>query len=157
MMDKYIPSKVCKKCDRLPYMTREIHRLINRKNRAHKQWNKAQWNCASPSAHIKNLDKEVRDLKHNIQKKMKQAYWQYIESFITTTTDDTIDSSPFCAMKCFWQYIKNTRNDYTGVATLKVNGAIINDPKEKGGPAVLWKTRLSRFPIRTCNYHNTWK
>ena len=31
----------------------------------------------------------------------------------------------------FWQYIKSTRKDYTGVATVKVNGTIINDPKEK--------------------------
>ena len=131
MMDKYIPSKVCKKRDKLPYMTGEIHRLINRKNRAHKQRKKAQRNSASPYARIKNLDKKVRDLKNNIQKKMRQAYWQYIQSIITPTTDDTIDSSPFCAMKRFWQYIKSTRKDYTWVATLKVNGKIINDPKEK--------------------------
>ena len=101
------------------------------KNRAHKQRKKAQRNSASPSARIKNLVKKVRDLKHNIQKKMKQAYWQYIESIITPTTDDATDSSPFCAMKRFWQYIKSTRKDYTGVATLKVNGTIINVPKEK--------------------------
>ena len=100
MIDK-IPSKVCKKRNRLPYMTREIHRLTNRKNRAHKQRKKAQRNSASPSACIENLDKKVRDLKHNIQKEMRQVYWQYIESVITPTKDDTTDSSPFCAMKCF--------------------------------------------------------
>ena len=83
MMDKYIPSKVRKKCDRLPYMTKEIHRLTNRKNRAHKQWKKAQRNFATPSVRIKNLDKKTRDLKHNIQKKMRQAYWLYMKSIIT--------------------------------------------------------------------------
>ena len=130
-MDKYIPSKVCEKRDRLPYMTKEIHRLMNRKNRAYKQRKKAHRNSASPSGCIKNVDKKVKHLKHNIQKKMRQAYWQYIESIITPTSDDTTDSSPFCAMKRFWQFIKSTKKDYTGVATLKVNGTIINDPKEK--------------------------
>ena len=37
----------------------------------------------------------------------------------------------FVSWSAFWQYIKSTRKDYTGVATLKVNGTIINDTKEK--------------------------
>ena len=148
MMDKYIPSKVCMKRDRLPYMTREIHRLINRKNRAHKQRKKAQRNSASPSAHIKNLDKKVRDLKYNIQKKMRQAYWQYIESIITPTTDDTTDSSPFCAMKRFWQYFKSSRKDCTGVATLKVKVNSHQWPQGKGRPA--------EQTVRVCFHPRNW-
>ena len=37
----------------------------------------------------------------------------------------------FVPWSAFWQCIKNTRKDYTGVATLKVNGTIINDTKKK--------------------------
>ena len=87
-------------------------------------------NSASPSARIKNLDKYVGDLKHNIQK-MRQAYWQFIESIITRPLKTQLTQAYFVPWNAFWQCIKSTRKDYTGVATLKVNGTIINDTKEK--------------------------
>ena len=34
-------------------------------------------------------------------------------------------------MKKFWKFIKHQKTDYSGVAPLKVNGKLINDPKEK--------------------------
>ena len=45
-------------------------------------------------------------------------------------TNDTTDSSPFYAMTRFWQYIKSTRKDYTGVADIKVNKKNHQLPKE---------------------------
>ncbi len=81
----------------------------------------------------KTQDEKVKSLKKEIQKKMRAAYWDYIESIITPM-DDTEPTEPGTVrqgMKRFWSYIKSQRKDHTGVASLRENGKTTDNPEEK--------------------------
>ena len=123
---KYIPSKTCKSREQLPYMTRELVKLIRKRDRIYKKRQRAKWNFECSTAGYRNTDKKLRDIKKEIQKKLRQAYWNYIESIITPMDDDTEQRS---GMKRFWQFVKSRRKDHTGIA--KVNGKTISSPKDK--------------------------
>ena len=125
---KFVPSKICKKRERLPYMTSEIVKLIRRRDRTYKKRQKARRNFDRSSAGYQNADKKLKLLKKEIQTKLRQAYWKYIESIITPLEED---NEPTSGMKRFWQFVKSKRKDRTGVATLKVNGNSISNPKDK--------------------------
>ena len=118
---KYIPSKTCKSREQLPYMTRELVKLIRKRDRIYKKRQRAKRNFECSTAGYQNTDKKLRDIKKEIQKKLRQAYWNYIESIITPMDDNTEQIS---GMKRFWQFVKSRRKDHTGIATLKVNGIL---------------------------------
>ena len=72
------------------------------------------------------LREESRQLRRTIQRKLRQAYWKYINQTLTETPPD---ESP--SLKRFWTYIKHQRTAKTGVSPLKVNGRLVSEPKEK--------------------------
>ena len=49
LIEKHIPMKRTKKIQKLPYLTKEIQRLINRRNRKYKQLKKMQRNLEQSS------------------------------------------------------------------------------------------------------------
>ncbi len=57
---------------------------------------------------------------------MRNAYWKHIETIITPMQDDQ-----YSGLKRFWGFIKSMRKDHVGVTTLKDNGKVYTDPKEK--------------------------
>ena len=67
-------------------------------------------------------------LKREVQRECRQAYWNHIEEIVTPDPDNT---SMYCGMKKFWKFIKQQRTDFSGVAPLKVNGTLVNDPLAK--------------------------
>ena len=75
----------------------------------------------------KDLKDKYKHLKHHVQKELRHAHWTYIENIVTPKQDD--DS--FSNMKKFWSYIKNKKSDYSGVSSLKQDGRLISDPKQK--------------------------
>ena len=103
---KYIPSKICKKRDRLPYITPEIVKLIKRRDRVYKKRQRAKRNFNHSATGYQNADKKLKQLKKEIQTKLRQAYWSYIESIITAV-------------------------ERVGVATLKVDGKSVSNPRDK--------------------------
>ena len=73
----------------------------------------------------KDLKDKYKQMKHQVQKQLRQAYWTYIENIITPKQDS------FSSMKKFWSYIKSKKTDYSGVTSLKQEGKLITDPKQK--------------------------
>ena len=122
LVETYIPRKKTKRVRKLPYITPEIERLIRKRNRLYKKLKKHQtaFNRSSPS--FIKWDNKLRELKKDIQKKMRRAYWTYIESTLTTNDDE--NQKPYEGMKKFWQFIKLNRNEQQGVPTLKANGKV---------------------------------
>ena len=125
---KYIPSKICKKRDRLPYITPEIVKLIKRRDRVYKKRQRAKRNFNHSATGYQNADKKLKQLKKEIQTKLRQAYWSYIESIITPVENDSGTAS---GMKRFWQFVKSKRKERVGVATLKVDGKSVSNPRDK--------------------------
>ena len=75
----------------------------------------------------KDLKDKYKHLKHHVQKELRHAYWTYIENIVTPEQDD----NSFSNMKKFWSYIKSKKSDYSGVSSLKQDGRLISDPKQK--------------------------
>ena len=96
---KFVPSKICKKRERLRYMTSEIAKLIRRRDPTYKKRQKARQNFDRSSPGYQNADKKLKLLKKEIQTKLRQAYWKYIESIITPLEED---NEPTSGMKRFW-------------------------------------------------------
>ena len=63
-------------------------------------------------------DPRYKAIKHKVQKKLRDAYWQYVEESITPTNDE--DSMG--ANKRLWGLLKHFKSDSTGMPSLKHQG-----------------------------------
>ena len=110
-----IPTKMCKSGRDLPWITPQILRLIRKRDKMYTK--------------LKHLNtsttRQLKDLKYNIQKQIRNAYWLYIESVIFTG-----DSQP-CSNKKFYSFVKHNKTEQCGVAPLKHQGLTYSDPADK--------------------------
>ena len=70
-----------------------------------------------------------KNIKQAIQNEMRKAYWTYMENIICY--DENLDVTQ--KQIKFWNYIKNTRKDNTGVSPLRKDGILIDDTKHTKG------------------------
>lgn len=77
----------------------------------------------SPEIHHKFLQ-----IKHAIQKEIRQSYWTYVSDLITPNQDDRNSSTNH---KKFWTFIKSLRKNNCDIQALKVNDEIITNGKGK--------------------------
>ena len=105
---KYIPCKLARKRNDLPYITQEVEQLMTKRDRLHAK-------------------KDPRYKEHVIQRKLRAAYWKYLEDIITPT-----DSAGAPAVnKRFWSFTKHSKSDTTGVPPLKKQGLTVTSAVEK--------------------------
>ena len=129
LITKFIPSKTTKRIHKLPYVTRDIEKLINKRNRLYKKLKRRQQHFDQSHPSLLNLNTRVKSLRKEIQQKMRRSYWTYIENIITPSNENEED--PYKGMKRFWQFIKSNKKDNQGVATLKARGKTSSTPIEK--------------------------
>ena len=67
---------------------------------------------------------KYKELKREIQSRIRQAYWAYIASVITPTHND------MPPQKSFWSFVKRNRTDKTQISSLRshTTGDLITDP-----------------------------
>ena len=88
-------------------------------------------------------------MKHTVQRKLRAAYWKYIEDVVTpsiSTTDEAHTSN-----KCFWSLFKHAKSDPSGTASLKYRGQLVSDATTK--LSVLNDTFYTAFTC--CNTDST--
>ena len=127
-INKYIPSKVVKRRNGLPYVNKEIKHLMKKRDKLHAK-----------------KDLRYREIKHLVQRKLREAYWKYVEDMITPT--DATDN--YQASKRFWSLFKHSRTDSTGIPSLKYRGQTVADPRDKAN--LLNNTFYSAFSSPTIN------
>jgi hypothetical protein len=110
---QHVPHKTAKTKDSLPWITRSIKRLIRRRD----------------AIYIKNKQsgtgkylKTFKDLKSQVQKQLRQAYWSYVQDMVCPEPGNTHKGS-----KKFWTYIKHCKQDSSGVAPLLGDDGIRTD------------------------------
>ena len=131
-MDKHIPKKMSKNRRKIPYITPDIEKLIRRRDRIYKKMKRGgeAFDRSRPQ-HIK-LEEEFRNIKKDIQKSMRRAYWTYIDNIVTPPDENTEnETNKYQGMKKFWQFIKSNKKDQQGVATLKTAGKISSTAIDK--------------------------
>ncbi len=125
-IDKHIPSKMCKKKDSLPYINKDIRRMVRKRDKVYDKMKNMQRDLDCSTDQYQALVEKFKLLKSTIQRCTRKAYWKYIEELITP--DET---NQYSGMKRFWAYIKQSRKDYTGVSTLKKDGITYTTPTDK--------------------------
>ena len=122
---KFIPKKISRKRNKLPYISREIRSLIRKRNRIYQHMKEA-WKEISNHNRARKLKEKHQQLNRDIQKKIRHAYWKYVEDIITPLENEARTSQ-----KRFWTYIKHMKNDNSTVGVLKENGTNHTEAKGK--------------------------
>ena len=117
-----IPQKMLKHRKNLPWITNEIKTKMSKYKKKYKKY-KLSGKCK---------DSNLKQMKANIQKEQRTAYWQYIEKMICNIPvddDKTPTSSKF--PKNLFSYIKSQKSESSNIATLRQNGQLHSDTKTK--------------------------
>ena len=102
-----------------PWIDKNLQKLIKRRNRAFQ---------ASKKTGKHYYEQKFLGLKRKVQLELSRAYWKHTEDIVSPSEKDV---NNFSCMKRFWRFIKHQKKDYTSITTLKVNGKLIIDPKQK--------------------------
>ena len=102
---KFIPHKLARGRNSLPWMSSEVRKMVRKKNRLYTKMKR--------SGNAKDKD-AYRKVKASVQKKMRQSYWGYVENIVQEEDTDSRKTGN----KKFWTYIKSCKQDTTGIAPL---------------------------------------
>ena len=117
-MRSHIPHKLTRTRCNLPWLTSDIRKQIKKRNKLYRQYK---------TSRLPEIRSRFLQLKSDIQRQMRQSHDVYISRLITDSEDRTSSINP----KRFWNFIKKLRKDSNGIQSLKVDGNIITDSKEK--------------------------
>ena len=117
-IDNNIPSFMTKSREKPPWITPETRRLLNKQRKLFMK----QKGCSKAS----RAAQHYRSLKAFTQRSIRRSYWQYLER----TLSDNGSVSPNSDKK-FWRFIKHQKQDAQGVAPLKCQGKLEDDPSKK--------------------------
>ena len=108
--EKFIPHKLEKLRNGLPYLRKDVKRLMRKRDKLHD-----------------HKDPRYKFLKRVVQKKLRCAHYQYVEDIINASNNN----NPLGIKKRFGDLLKHAKSDNTGVHPLKNNGTFTSDPKGK--------------------------
>ena len=119
-INEHIPTRTTKESMRLSWVTTRLRRLGRRRDRASKR--------ARRNGHGPRLRALARQLKHDHQRAMRKAYWDFIDNLISIDNEDHLltDKRP-PKQKRLFQYIKSLRKECSGVPSLKQGDRLITD------------------------------
>ena len=120
LMDQYVPSKLLRgnKLQK-PWISRDVKGLMRKKAKLFKRQTKT-----SQTQDIRHY----RETKARLQKSKRQSYGNFVDHIIDKG-DTEQEHKP--KQKRFWSFIKSVRKDSSGIATLKENGRLHAETKDK--------------------------
>lgn len=117
---KYVPYKAFNIKNKLPWITKDIRLLINKRDKLHIRIKKGNDSLRHKFVKLKSL----------IKKNIRNSYWSYINSIISYTENQS-PAEVKSNNKRFWSFIKRKRQNNVGIAPLKEGGIVYNDAKDK--------------------------
>ena len=117
---QFIPHKIAKTRDNLPWLTQDIKKLMRKRDKCYAKLKKAKQDKTK-------LKSTLKSLKHQIQREVRSAYWSYVEGIIEPLDEE----QPYQGMKRFWTFMKHARSDGSGIVPLRRNGLLVSDSKGK--------------------------
>ena len=112
-----IPHKTLKTKASCPWISKNLVQKIRRRDKAYTR-----------SRINGRLEDETKfqTLKREVQKELRRAYWSDVDEIVTP---QATDPNSFTSIKRFWKFTKHKSTDFSGVASLKLDGKRINEPK----------------------------
>ena len=121
LTDQCIPSKAIKGKPSLPWISREIKKLIDKRNKFYKSYRKTG---------NSQLREKYVSLRHVIKKRIKDSHEAYLEGLLGMDRQDNQATGQVDSKKLF-QYLKNSRTDQQGISPLKKNDNLHTETKDK--------------------------
>ena len=122
-VERFIPSKMTKTKYSLPWIDATIKRLMKRRQKLYLRARK------SNDPDVKNHYKRFRA---HVQKIKRDAYWRHVSNIFTFENDPSDpDSNKSGKIKKFWSFVKSLKKDAFGITSLRENGILKTDTKEK--------------------------
>ena len=108
----------------MPWIDLTIKRLVKKRNKLYLRARK------SKNPDVKIHYKRLRAHVHNV---LRDAYWKYVSNIFTFENDssDSDTPKPEKIKKKFWSLVKSLKKDAFGIASLRENGILKTDTKEK--------------------------
>ena len=119
-VNKCISNKTASTKAKLLWITSEIKHLMRKRDRVYKS------KLKTGSEHYNGI---FKTLKAEIQRKLIRSYWEYIQGLITPDAENTGDRPSLS--KRFYSYLKNNKTDKNGIASLRDEGLLHSNPRDK--------------------------
>lgn len=112
---KYIPTKLAKRKDSLPWINPYLDSLITKRNNLRKR-----------SKRYGKARTEIRYKEHKriVQREMRRQHRSYVHNMLTESED-----TPTATNKKFWTYVKHRRGDSTEITAIKTEHRPLTDKK----------------------------
>ena len=122
-VERFIPSKMTKTKYSVPLIDLTIKRLVKKRNKLYLRARKSK----DPDVKI-----HYKRFKAHVQKVLRYAYWKYVSNIFTFENDSSDPDTPKPEkIKKFWSFVKSLKKDAFGIASLRENGILKTDTKEK--------------------------
>jgi len=113
---RHIQTRQVKSRADLPWVTHEIVKLIRKRD---KLYTKLKRSCSNKS----HYTEKFKHLKSTIQKRIRKAYWSYLEWVIFSDTPGPGH------IKKFYNFVKHKKTENIGIAPLNSEGQTHSDPR----------------------------
>ena len=115
---RFIPHKTAKSKDNFPWITADIRKMMRKRDKLYSR--------QKSSRTAENIS-QFKSLKHRVQREVRSAYWNYVESIIEPMDEE----KPYEGMKRFWTLKKHARSDSGGITPLRDQGQLVSDARGK--------------------------
>ena len=114
-----IPHRKTRSKDGYPWIGPELKKLIRKQHSLYKLKKKTD---------DLNHKQRYLEIKHLVQRRTRQAYWNYVEHIVTRPQ---VKETEYTSMKRFWTYIKHKRSGNVGVSSFKSERKLYPHPFDK--------------------------
>ena len=122
-VERFIPSKMNKIKYSVPWIDATIKRLVKKRHKLYLRARKSK----DPDVKI-----HYKRFRAHVQKVLRDAYWKYVSNIFTLENDSSDPDTPkHEKIKQFWSFVKSLKKDAYGITSLRENGILKTDSKEK--------------------------
>ena len=122
-VERFITSKMTKTKYSVPWIDATIKRLVKKRHQLYLRARKSK----DPDVKI-----HYKRFRAHVQKVLRDAYWKHVSNIFTFENDSSDSDTPKPEkIKKFWSFIKSLRKDAFGITSLRENGVLKTDTKEK--------------------------
>ena len=122
-VERFIPSKMTKTKYSVPWIDATIKRLVKKRHKLYLRARKSK----DPDVKI-----HYKRFRAHVQKVLSDAYWKHVSNIFTYENDSSDPDTPKPEkIKKFWSFIKSLKKDAYGITSLRENGILTTDSKEK--------------------------
>ena len=138
-VERFIPSKMTKTKYSVPWIDAIIKLLVKKRHKLYLRARESKDVKKRHKLYLRARESKDPDVKihykrfrAHVQKVLRDAYWKYVSNIFTFENDSSDPDTPKPEkIKKFWSFVKSLKKDAYGITSLRENGILKTDSKEK--------------------------